>query len=40
MLRIRIKKEVRISWNEAKNIVVNAYSEFDVRFGKVAKLFF
>ena len=34
------QKEVRIYWNEAKNIVVNAYSEFDVRFGKVAKLFF
>ena len=34
------QKEVKISWNDAKKIVVNAYSEFDSRFGKVAKLFF
>ena len=34
------QKEVNISWNDAKKIVVNAYSEFDSRFGKVAKLFF
>ena len=34
------QKESKISWNEAKNIVVNAYSEFDDRFGKIANLFF
>ena len=34
------QKESKISWNEAKNIVVNAYSEFDDRFGRIANLFF
>ena len=33
-------KEFKINWNEAKSIVVNAYSEFDDRFGKIANLFF
>ena len=34
------QKELKINWNEAKSIVVNAYSEFDDRFGKIANLFF
>ena len=34
------QKDLKISWNEAKNIVVNAYNEFDERFGKIANLFF
>ena len=34
------QKESKISWNEAKNIVVNAYNEFDDRFGRIANLFF
>ena len=34
------QREVKISWNEAKDIVVNAYSEFDKRFGRIANLFF
>ena len=34
------QKEEKISWKEAKNLVVDAYNEFDERFGKVAQLFF
>ena len=32
--------ESNISWNQAKKIVVDAYTDFDERFGKIANLFF
>lgn len=34
------QKESKISWNKAREIVVNAYTDFDKRFGDIANLFF
>jgi oligoendopeptidase F len=33
-------KEFKISWDEAKEIVLNSYYSFDKRFGDIVKLFF
>ena len=33
-------KEPKISWNEAKGIVIESYTSFDKRFGKIVEKFF
>ena len=37
---MNIQKEIKINWNEAKKIVLEAYSRFDIRVSDIANEFF